>query len=60
MSSDSVGFVPKVSSSGYMLGLAFVLPKAGITITYVSISTVYQSMYSGLEALGGYRIHVVV
>lgn len=59
-SSESVGFVPEVSSSGYVLGLAFVLPKAGITIAYVSISTVCKSMYASLEALGGYRIHVAV
>jgi len=59
-SSDSVGFVPEVSSSGYVLGLAFALLKAGITVAHVSISTVCESMYASLEALGGYRIHAAV
>jgi len=43
-----------------VLGLAFVLPKAGITVAYVSISTICDSMYASLETLRGYRIHVAV
>lgn len=56
-SCDSAGFVLEVSSSRYLLGLAFVLPKTGITIAYMSVSTICKSMYASLEALGRCKIH---